>query len=79
MESYFGIVKTNIIDVVPKIIIAFLVNKTNNELNNELVRELYDNKELFEFLLEETPNVASRRKKCMEIVGGLREVIEILR
>lgn len=78
IESYFNIVKTNICDAIPKIIICFLVNQVTEDINNELVRELYDNKGYFEFLLEEDAGTVVKRKKCAKIAEGLRKGVDIL-
>jgi dynamin 1-like protein len=37
ITSYFNIVRKNMNDIVPKTIIAFLVNKTKNSAQRELV------------------------------------------
>ena len=41
ISSYFDIVKKNFIDLIPKTIIYFLVNQFKDNLQNELVSELY--------------------------------------
>ena len=42
--SYFNIVRKNLNDVVPKTVIAFLVNKTKNQAQRELVSQIYNEK-----------------------------------
>jgi dynamin 1-like protein len=75
--SYFNIVRKNIQDTVPKAIMHFLVNKSKNEIQNELVSALYK-EELFEELLEENPAIASRRKAVKQMVDMLTRAHEIL-
>lgn len=42
ISSYFDIVRKNMNDIVPKTVIAFLVNKTKNQAQRELVSQLYN-------------------------------------
>mmetsp|Transcript_1663 Transcript_1663/g.7259 ORF Transcript_1663/g.7259 Transcript_1663/m.7259 type:complete len:739 (-) Transcript_1663:55-2271(-) len=71
LRSYFDIVRKNYMDLVPKTIMCFLVNKCKSELQNELVASLYKEDELPQ-LLRETDDVAQRRATCYEF----REVLE---
>ena len=41
ITSYFNVVRKNLNDIVPKTIIAMLVNKTKNMTQKELVAGLY--------------------------------------
>jgi dynamin 1-like protein len=41
IQSYFDLVKINIIDQVPKTIMAFLVNESRRRAQSELVEEIY--------------------------------------
>lgn len=41
IQSYYAIVKKNIADVVPKTIMAFLVNESKQIAQRELVSEIY--------------------------------------
>ncbi|CAG9332333.1 unnamed protein product [Blepharisma stoltei] len=77
IKSYYNIVKTNVSDLVPKTIMGFLVNKSREELQRELVKELYKDN-LYDVLLEEGGNIGPRREKCIKIGKGLRKAIDIL-
>lgn len=55
----------------------FLVNRSKNDIQNELVKSLYK-EELFDELLEESPAIASRRKACKQMVDMLSRAQEIL-
>jgi len=70
LKSYFKIVRKNIKDRVPKSIMFFLVNKSKEQIQNELVKELYK-EDMFETLLAESDDVAQRR-------GNYQQSIKIL-
>lgn len=77
LVSYFNIVRKNVQDTVPKSVMQFLVNRSKNDIQNELVKSLYK-EELFDELLEESPAIASRRKACKQMVDMLSRAQEIL-
>lgn len=77
LKSYFDIVRKNIKDLTPKTIMHFLVNRSKDSMQNELVGALY-REDMFESLLEESPLVAERRKQCMKMLQTLRRANEIL-
>lgn len=41
IQSYFDLTKKNIADLVPKTIMAFLVNESRNIAQSELVEQIY--------------------------------------
>eukprot|EP01116_Phalansterium_solitarium_P023937 TRINITY_DN8617_c0_g1_i1.p1 TRINITY_DN8617_c0_g1~~TRINITY_DN8617_c0_g1_i1.p1 ORF type:complete len:764 (-),score=155.95 TRINITY_DN8617_c0_g1_i1:185-2476(-) len=75
--SYYGIVRKNMKDSVPKSIMHFLVNRSKETIQNELVASLYK-EELFEELLEESSQIAKRRNACKTMLDVLRRANEIL-
>lgn len=64
-------------DLVPKSIMHFLVNSSKEQIQNELVTNLYK-EELFAVLLEESEAVSKKRKTCKEMLTVLRRAHEIL-
>ena len=59
--SYFNTVRKSMSDMVPKTIMAFLVNKTKNMAQRELVAALYnENVDLGELLSEDLSTVKKR-------------------
>lgn len=66
INSYFLIVKKNIQDNVPKAIMHFLVNHVKDNLQSELVSQLYKKEEI-DYLLEESEHMAARRKEAQEM------------
>jgi len=77
IDSYFGIVRKNYIDMVPKTIMYFLVNHVKDELQNELVGELYRESEVG-FLMKEAKDIAMRRRTCLEMRDLLQKALEIV-
>lgn len=77
LESYFGIVRKNIGDTVPKSIMHFLVNKSKQNLQSELVRALYK-EELFDGLLSENEEIAARRKATAKMLRVLQKANDVL-
>ncbi|EGC29038.1 hypothetical protein DICPUDRAFT_51521 [Dictyostelium purpureum] len=77
LVSYFNIVKKNVKDSVPKSIMHFLVNQSKEHIQNELVAALY-REELFDELLEESPQISSKRKSCKAMIEVLRKANDII-
>jgi hypothetical protein len=53
IQSYFAIVKKNIADLVPKTIMAFLVNESRSIAQRELVSEIYRLSNLDDLMIED--------------------------
>lgn len=77
IKSYFMIVRKNIQDSVPKAIMHFLVNFIKDNLQSELVRQLYKKEEI-DMLLEESEHVATRRKEAQEMVQALTRASHVI-
>merc|ERR1719232_176759 len=75
--SYFNIVKKNISDLVPKTIMAFLVNESRKIAQSELVAQIYKTDNL-ESLLVEDPMVVEQRNRCQKTIAALKEAQLIL-
>jgi replication fork clamp-binding protein CrfC len=77
LQVYFGIVRKGISDSVPKAIMCFLVNKSKQEMQSELVKNMY-REELFNDLLKENEEVAAKRKataKMLEVLTKANQII----
>ncbi|KAI6175961.1 Dynamin-1-like protein [Aphelenchoides bicaudatus] len=72
INSYFAIVRRNIQDLVPKGIMHFLVNHVKENLQSELVQQLY-NTENMDDLLAESDLMAQRRKESAEMLDALQK------
>jgi len=77
LESYFGVVKKNFKDSVPKTCMHFLVRNTLENLQSQLVQSLYREGRL-EALLAESPEVVSRRESCMRMLDVLQRASDII-
>ena len=71
IQSYFAIVKKNIADLVPKTIMAFLVNKSVSIAQSELVSDIYKMGSLDDLLIED-PLIAQTRTLRKKEVNALR-------
>mmetsp|Transcript_43280 Transcript_43280/g.41665 ORF Transcript_43280/g.41665 Transcript_43280/m.41665 type:complete len:100 (+) Transcript_43280:457-756(+) len=76
--SYFDIIRKTINDIVPKTIIAFLINKTKNSAQKELVQNIINDQCDLTTLLDEDIELIERRKRCEEMIGTLKKCIEYL-
>ncbi|KAK8698808.1 hypothetical protein V6N13_114915 [Hibiscus sabdariffa] len=77
LRSYYDIVRKNIEDSVPKAIMHFLVNHTKRELHNVFIKKLY-RENLFEEMLQEPDEIASRRKRTRETLRVLQQAFRTL-
>lgn len=77
IKSYFNIVRKNIQDSVPKAIMHFLVNYIKDNLQSELVRQLYLRDEI-DMLLEESEHIAMRRKEAQEMLQALTRASHVI-
>ncbi|KAG1736817.1 P-loop containing nucleoside triphosphate hydrolase protein [Suillus lakei] len=77
IHSYFNIVKREMIDMVPKAIVLTLVNHSKENLQRELLQELYK-PEVLDDLMKESDFVVSRRKEVVSMVTALNKAEEIV-
>ncbi|KAH6626955.1 Dynamin central region-domain-containing protein [Chaetomium sp. MPI-SDFR-AT-0129] len=77
ISSYFNIVKRTMIDMVPKAIMLNLVSFTKEEMQKELLENMYRQSELDD-LLKESDYTIRRRKECQQMVDSLSRASEIV-
>ncbi|KAI7818033.1 vacuolar sorting protein 1 [Gamsiella multidivaricata] len=77
ISSYFNIVKRTVIDTVPKAIMLKLVNNAKEELQRELLQELYK-ADVLDELLKESEFTQNRRKECKKMIEALQRADEIV-
>lgn len=75
--SYFNIVKRTTADLVPKAIMLNLVQLSKDELQRELLAELYK-ADAFEESLKESDFTVQRRQECKKMITALRKADEII-
>ncbi|ROV90222.1 hypothetical protein VMCG_10271 [Cytospora schulzeri] len=77
INSYYNIVRRTMIDMVPKAIMLTLVQFTKDEMQRELLENLYRATELDD-LLKESDYTTRRRKECQQMVESLSRASEIV-
>ncbi|OLN84934.1 Vacuolar protein sorting-associated protein 1 [Colletotrichum chlorophyti] len=77
ISSYYNIVKRTMIDMVPKAIMLTLVQFTKDEMQKELLENMYRTDTLDD-LLKESDFTIRRRKECQQMVESLGKASEIV-
>ncbi|KAI1074162.1 vacuolar sorting protein 1 [Whalleya microplaca] len=77
IASYFNIVRRTMIDMVPKAIMLNLVQFTKDEMQRELLENMYRNDSLDD-LLKESDYTVRRRKECHQMVESLSKASEVV-
>ncbi|THX92041.1 vacuolar sorting protein 1 [Aureobasidium pullulans] len=77
ITSYFNIVRRTMIDMVPKAIMLTLVQFSKEEMQRELLEQMYRTQE-FDDLLKESDYTVRRRKECQQMVESLGKANEIV-
>jgi len=77
ISSYFSIVKRTMIDMVPKAIMLTLVQFTKEEMQRELLENMYRTDNVDD-LLKESDFTVRRRKECQQMVESLGKASEIV-
>ena len=67
IQSYYNIVKRTMVDMVPKAIMLNLVTQAKEELQRELLSELYK-AEVLDDLLQESDYTKERRQECKKMI-----------
>ncbi|KAG9086415.1 Dynamin- GTPase protein [Ceratobasidium sp. 370] len=77
INSYFGIVRQTIQDIVPKAIMHLLVNHTSQHVQNRLVSSLY-RPDRFNELLHEDENLVTERARVKALLDAYKEAFKTL-
>lgn len=75
VDSYVKIVTKKIKDQIPKIVTCFLINKTREYINGDLLRTLLSEGEM---LMEESQQEAQRREDLLRTYHALKEALNII-
>lgn len=76
--SYFDTVRKTINDMVPKTVMAFLVNKAKNQSQHILVQKIYSEGVNLSELLDEDQETKLQREKTEKMVQTLRTSLDFL-
>ena len=77
IESYFGIVKRTVADIIPKALMLKLIVKSRTDIQKVLLEKLYSSGQLKD-LTKENELTIQRRKECNRMVDILRNASEIV-
>lgn len=77
VHSYFDIVRKNVQDLVPKIVMKFMIHHVQTGLQKQLTQVLY-REDLLEGIMREREDIAERRHHCQETIVTLRKAIKLL-
>ncbi|KAJ1973143.1 vacuolar protein sorting-associated protein 1 [Dimargaris verticillata] len=77
IQSYYNIVKRTVIDMVPKAIMLNLVHRAKEELQRELLQDLYK-ADVLDDLLKESEFTVQRRRECKKMIEALQRADEIV-
>lgn len=77
IQSYYNIVKRTVADLIPKTTMHFLVIHSKDELQRELLAELYK-KTVVDDVLKESEFTVQRRKECRKMIEALQKADEII-
>lgn len=77
IQSYFDLVKKNIADMVPKTIMAFLIQESRKKAQAELVEIIYKRSNLNELVVED-PMITAQRENAKKMIDALRKAQHLL-
>jgi dynamin 1-like protein len=77
LSSYFNIVRKHIADLIPKTIMAFLINKTKENAQQILYTSLSEDADI-EDLMGEDPMIAEAREECQNTLKNLNNAVELI-
>jgi len=81
LEHYFRLVRTSVLDAVPKAIMLMMVNCVQETLQERLMQHIYlaEKDDAFPALTRESDEVRRRRAENRALIKALRNAIEIMR
>jgi dynamin 1-like protein len=74
---YFELVRLQVVDIIPKAIVMMLVEGSTTKLQNVLVQKICGSG-IAEDIMKEDPRITQLRRKCMELLGALRQARTLL-
>ena len=77
IQSYFDITKCRFADVIPKIIMANLVEKSKEQAQMQLVEKVYKGANVNELIVED-PMLKGKREACLKSIKSLKDAANLL-
>lgn len=77
ISSYFNIIKSTMVDLVPKAIMLNLVRQSREEIQTQLLSQMYRPERISD-LLKESEFTVQRRRECQRMVESLQKAAEIV-
>ena len=74
---YFELVRTQIVDLIPKAVVMMLVEGSSKQLRDVLLKKVVGS-ELADDMMREDPRISQQRTKCKEILAALKKAQQIL-
>ena len=75
--KYFDLIILQIIDLVPKAVVKFLIEKSTQLLRPAMIETIFNSSELIS-LLQEDPAITKKRIACQQMVDALKKAQNIL-
>lgn len=76
-KKYFDLIKKQMLDIIPKAIVKFLVQASSDQLRPSMIRDIF-NREDLSTLLDEDQSLSKKRIECSQTVEALRKAQDIL-
>ncbi|KAG5361313.1 Vacuolar protein sorting-associated protein 1 [Yarrowia sp. C11] len=77
IQSYFNIVRRTVADIIPKAVMLKLISHSKQEIQKELLENLYKSDNLDD-MVKENDFTVQRRKECQKMVEALTKAAEIV-
>jgi replication fork clamp-binding protein CrfC len=77
IQSYFNIVRRTVADIIPKAVMLKLIMHSKQEIQKELLENLYKSDNLDD-MVKENDFTVQRRKECQKMVEALSKAAEIV-
>lgn len=76
-QEYFSLIREQMKDVIPKVVIHLIVQKSTEMLRPKMIREVFNSSTTQE-LMSEDPSITKKRIACRQIVDALNRAQQIL-
>ena len=77
IQSYFDIVRRNVQDMVPKILMNFMIHHAQRGLQKQLTHVLY-REDVLDTIMKERDDIAERRAQCHDSMRTIKKALRVL-